>query len=515
VNVLLVNPNREQMPWPALPVGLCTVATAASRAGHDVEFLDLTFSKQPRRDTEIALRRRQPEVIALTIRNIDNCNFEAPHFYLTDIRDDVVRVARAAAPSATIVIGGSAVNVSPANIFDYLEADFAIVGEGEEAFPALLAALAGERKLSDVPGLLQRGKRHDLLLPILDTGRLARGEPQNGRAVVRDLEHSVRSEAQRWVDIKRYAAHGAPYSIQTKRGCALKCVYCVYNNIEGHGYRLRSAADIADEIETAFVNHQVKQFDFVDSTFNLPLSHARGLCEELARRALPVDYSTMGLNPAGVSRDLIDAMKRAGFKNVMCTPESASDVTLKTLQKGFTKKAVVRAAQALREAGMPTYWFFMLGAPGETLDTVRETFEFCERHIPPTDMVLFSTGIRVYAGTPLERICKDMGWFAEDDPLFLPSWFLSPDIDLTELYTLLVRAAERHTNWMTNAETVLSPGSAALMKGAMRMMGWKGPFWQHLPKVFRWATRFGARQKGLELARAAVLRIDDVAHHRG
>ena len=51
MKVLLVNPNREQVPWPAIPVGLCTVASATARRGHDVSVLDLAFSKQPGKDT--------------------------------------------------------------------------------------------------------------------------------------------------------------------------------------------------------------------------------------------------------------------------------------------------------------------------------------------------------------------------------------------------------------------------------------------------------------------------------
>ncbi len=514
MNVLLINPNREQMPWPAVPVGLCTVATSLAAAGHDVELLDLTFSKRPARATRGRVRRREPELVAVSIRNIDNCNFELPHFYLEEIRDQVIRVVREVRPSAKIVIGGSAVNVSPADCFEYLEADYALVGEGEQAMVELLAALERGSGLDAVSGLLQRGKCSDRLLPILDTGRLGRGEPPAGRAVVHDLDQASRSEPWRWVDLEKYAARGGPYSIQTKRGCALKCSYCVYNNIEGHAYRLRSAKSVADELEHAVREHGVRQVDFVDSTFNLPLHHAREVCEELARRALPVELSTMGLNPAGVTVELIQAMRRAGFKNVMCTPESASETTLKTLNKGFQKHAVVRAAKALREVGMPTYWFFMLGAPGETMDTVRETLSFCEEHIAPTDMVLFSTGIRVYAGTPLEATCKDMGWFERDDPLFYPSWFLSPELDLNELYTTLVRAAEAHPNWMTNAETVVSPAMAAMLKGALRVFGYKGPFWQHLPKVFSLASRVGVRQRGLAEHAETVRQIVDVAHHR-
>ena len=94
MKVLLINPNREQVPWPAIPVGLCTVATATARAGHDVSLLDLAFSKQPGKDTLARVRREQPDVVGLTVRNIDNCNFELPHFYLPEIRDEVVRSVR-------------------------------------------------------------------------------------------------------------------------------------------------------------------------------------------------------------------------------------------------------------------------------------------------------------------------------------------------------------------------------------------------------------------------------------
>jgi radical SAM superfamily enzyme YgiQ (UPF0313 family) len=502
------------MPWPAVPVGMCTVATALARAGHDVDVLDLTFSRDPARDTLARVRDSSPEVVGVTIRNIDNCNFESPVFFLDEVRNAVIASVRRGAPNATIVVGGSAVNVSPSDTLAYLEADHALVGEGEEAMPALLAALSGQQSLDTVPGLLRAGSRSSKRLPILDTGRLALGEPPTGRAVVHDLDTAARSEAWRWVNLRRYAARGGPYSIQSKRGCALKCSYCVYNNIEGHAYRLRSATGVADEIEEAVRDHGVRHVDFVDSTFNLPLSHARAICEELAHRALPVELSTMGLNPAGVSVELVRAMKQAGFKNVMCTPESASETTLETLKKGFGKRTVQRAAEVLKNAEMPTYWFFMLGAPGETMDTVTETLQFCEEHIPPTHMVLFSTAIRVYAGTPLERTCKDLGWFAEDDPLFLPSWYLSPQLDLSELYALLVRGAERHPNWMTNAETVVSPGVARIMKRALKLMGYSGPFWQHLPKVFSLASRVGARQRGLRHHADAMRDVADIAHHR-
>ncbi len=73
--------------------------------------------------------------------------------------------------------------------------------------------------------------------------------------------------------------------------------------------------EVVDELQEAVQEHGVRAVDFVDSTFNLPLSHARAICEELERRPLVgVELSTMGLNPAGVTPELVQAMKRAGFR---------------------------------------------------------------------------------------------------------------------------------------------------------------------------------------------------------
>jgi radical SAM superfamily enzyme YgiQ (UPF0313 family) len=507
VDILVINPNREQMPWPVMPVGACVVASALERAGHATRFLDLTFSKHPAKDVARAIAQRTPELVAIGIRNIDNCNFEAPLFYLPEIRDEVVRPIRELAPRSTVLVGGAAVNVAPGDVLDYLGADLALVGDGENACIDLVRALEhGDPPDSVVGVLTRRGPRP--ALPILDTGRRGRGEPPRGRALS-SFTRPVWSQAFRWIDSARYAARGTPYPIQTKRGCALKCAYCVYNNIEGHAYRLRDPENIVDELREVAA-HGIRHVELVDSTFNLPLHHARAVCEALERAELPLELSTMGLNPAGVSVELVRAMKRAGFTSLMCTPETASEVTLQTLQKGFNKAALVRTARALAAEKMPTYWFFMLGAPGETVASVKETLAFCAEHVPATDMVLFSTGIRVYSGTPLEAHCKQTGWFDADDPLFEPSWYLSPELDLGELYELLVSAAAAHPNWMTNAETVLSPVFAGLMKSAFRAIGWRGPFWLHLPKLFQLSARFGARQKGLRKTAEDLRRIQRI-----
>jgi radical SAM superfamily enzyme YgiQ (UPF0313 family) len=501
MRVLLINSNREQSPWPAAPIGLGMVACATADAGHEVSFLDLAFARNPAKEVRARAAEFRPDVIGISIRNLDNCNFDAPHFYLDEVREDVVKVAREVAGEAKVVIGGAAVNLAPWDILQHTEADYALAGEGEKALPDFLDGLVRGVELQTIPGVVdRRGKKPEPnYAPQFSGDRVFNGEPPAGRSQVEDFEVRGRSELHRWIDWSVYAAHGAPYPIQTKRGCALRCTYCAYNNIEGRTYRTREPKLIADEIEEAVKEYGVRAIDFVDSTFNIPEKHAVALCDELSRRKLPedVELSTMGVNPAAMSTELLESMRRAGFRHLMCTPESASNVTLKSLKKGFTRDQVVYAAEQLKKANMKTLWFFMFGAPGETVETIQESLEFCKRHVREEDVAMFTAGIRVYPGTPLEKECKAEGWFAEDDNLIRPSWYVAPTVTIADMYRLLIDGAIDHPNWTTAAEGILNPGIVSFIERGYRMFGGTGPLWARLPQMFRFMSKMGVRKKVL------------------
>jgi radical SAM superfamily enzyme YgiQ (UPF0313 family) len=501
MRVLLINSNREQSPWPAAPIGLSMVACATEQAGHEVSFLDLAFAKKPPRDVRERAAAFQPDVIGISIRNLDNCNFDAPRFYLDEVRDDVVKVAREVAVKAKVVIGGAAVNLAPWDILQHVGADYALAGEGEKALPDFLDGLARGVELQAIPGVVDRlGKKPEPnYAPQFSGDRVFNGEPPAGRSQVDDFEVRGKSELYRWVDWPTYVGHGAPYPIQTKRGCALRCTYCAYNNIEGRTYRTREPKLIADEIEQVVKEYGVRSIDFVDSTFNIPEKHAVALCDELSQRKLPedVELSTMGINPAAMSTELLQSMRRAGFRHVMCTPESASNVTLKSLKKGFNRDQVEFAAAQLKKANINTLWFFMFGAPGETVETIKESLDFCERHVRDEDVALFTAGIRVYPGTPLEKECKEAGWFADDDNLVRPSWYVAPTITIADMYRLLIEAAIDHPNWTTAAEGILNPGIVSFVERSYRFFGGRAPLWSKLPQIFRFMGKMGVRKKVL------------------
>ena len=98
MRVLLVSANQERSPDPVAPLGLCYVATATERAGHDVRVLDLCFSVDVDADVAAAVAEHRPEVIGLSLRNVDNCAYPDTVSYLPHYRR-VVRATRVATPA--------------------------------------------------------------------------------------------------------------------------------------------------------------------------------------------------------------------------------------------------------------------------------------------------------------------------------------------------------------------------------------------------------------------------------
>src|SRR5256714_7253957 len=131
VRVLLVSTNRERQPYPVVPNGLACVASALDAAGHNVRFLDLCFGRDPIARAETVARDFRPDVIGVSVRNIDNSDAIALQHYTPQARN-VLHALRGAAPSAKIVAGGAAFGVAPEALFRDLGVDYAVAGDGEE-----------------------------------------------------------------------------------------------------------------------------------------------------------------------------------------------------------------------------------------------------------------------------------------------------------------------------------------------------------------------------------------------
>lgn len=467
------NPTREMLLAP--PVGMAYVASAAQDAGHDVRFLDLSRSRRPAADLDRAIREHRPGVVGFSVRNLDNAIHQRFESHLHE-HDALIEVAHRG--GARVVLGGPAISLLAERSLDVLAADFAVIGEGEETFPALLAALDGGRDPGSIPGLAVRnGNGHAVTTP---PSRL----PRFGA-----------SGLERWIDWRAYGRSGFTWPIQTKRGCALQCTYCSYPALEGRQHRVRPAGEVVDEIERVSRVAKPRTFEVVDSTFNVPVEPALALCRELRRRKVRVNLTAMGVNPLGATEELFAEMEAAGFNSAMITPESASEQMLASFRKGFGRDAVERAAERIRRSKMACAWFFLLGGPGETEATVAETLDFIERRLDwERCLTIIFTGIRIHPGTALAASERAAGRLAAEDDLSRPVFYLSPEVRESWMIERINQTIARRPNVVHAGEGTPS-GWQKMLQRFLHGCGVAPPYWRFVPRYLAFPPIRGLRHR--------------------
>ena len=459
---------------PVLPNGLACVASALADAGHEVRFADLCFERDPMAASQRIAREFGPDVIGVSVRNIDNSDTIALRHYTPEAAD-ILRTLRTAAPQASVIAGGAAFGVAPESLFRELGVDYAVAGDGERAAVALVADLAAGRSPGALAGTVRAVNGETVFTPPAESA---------------DLDSLPRPSLHRWIDVKRYERRGATIPIQTKRGCVYKCVYCTYRNVEGWGYRLRDPDLVAEEIAELMREAGVRHFDFVDSTFNSPPRHAMRVCEAILRRGIDAHLETTNFTPAASSDELLALMRRAGFRSLGITAESASDPVLARLEKGFDAATVHAVAERVERAGIRTLWIFLVGGPGETRQTLEETLRFAGARLARGDAVYLTVGLRIYPGTTLHRIAIDEGVVAYGDSLLAPTFYFSPEMAFADTVTRLRTFAAHHPRFMFSADS-RSPLLPYLTRLAS-VLRLPRPHWRYMG-AFQRLARAGAR----------------------
>jgi radical SAM superfamily enzyme YgiQ (UPF0313 family) len=424
MRVLLISANTERINLPTFPLGLACVAQATLDRGHEVEWLDLMAERNP----EAAVKRRmetfQPQIIGISVRNIDDQDMADPRFLLEQARD-VVKLCKSVS-EAPIVLGGAGYSLFPESSLEYLRADMGIQGEGERAFPLLIESLEGSRSLSGLAGLYVRG--HGL---------------QGERAFVNDLD-SLPLPDPHLFSISAYEGEDFWVPVQTRRGCAMRCSYCSTETIEGHALRKRSPEQVVRWI-ARWVEAGIGRFQFVDNTFNIPPSYALALCSRLAEAQHPIIWRSL-LYPGELEEKLVKAMAKAGCREVSLGFESGCDEVLKEMNKHFRSKEVREAARKLSDCGIHTMGFLMLGGPGETRDSVEESLAFVSAL--NLDALKITIGIRIYPYTKLAKTAVQDGLIASDDDLLFPRFYMVRGLEGWLRETVAKKVTE-HPNWVT------------------------------------------------------------------
>lgn len=441
--VFLLATNTTTEPYPVYPLGMAVVARALADAGHEVRQFDFLASGRDAAGLENAIRRFSPDCVGLSLRNIDNVDSFSGEggWYLARTRE-LARLCREAS-GAPLVVGGPAFSIMPEEILAYLGADFGIVGEGEKAFPELLARLArGEQPerimRSSGPGLTGR----DMAPPLL----------------VREL-----------VDF--YVGGSGMANLQTKRGCPFRCVYCAYPCIEGRVLRLREPAAVVEDLARMHAEFGIGHVFFTDSVFNDPGGHYLQVAEALVKSGLNMKWAAF-FKPMPVTAGELALLKRSGLHAVELGTDAACDATLAGLGKSFDFSAALTFNQACVAQGIPVAHFVMFAGPGETMDTLREGLANLERL---EQCVVFAfSGIRILPGTRLLDIARAEGVLADDAPLLKPVYYFSPQVDVQAMHEAI------QASFAGRRERIFPPSEGQARMEIMRRFGYRELMWDKL-----------------------------------
>lgn len=276
--------------------------------------------------------------------------------------------------------------------------DHAAVGEPERAVLALAERLASGESGAGLPSLAWR-----------EEGQIRVSEE---RALVEDLDSlpfpdrdSIPS------DLFRFPLTGDPLTmISLSRGCPHSCIYCLAPLYYGRRERRRSAGSALAEIRECVRRHGIRHFIFWGEMVSSRRSVLVELCEALVREGL--DICWMGAARADqLDDELLALMRRSGCYMLTLGLESSSQAILDGVRKGLKVEDGIRAARAIRRAGIKVMGHFVVGLPGETEETARASRIFARRHC---DYAQFYCAVP-YPGTELAERGRAQGWLREAD----------------------------------------------------------------------------------------------------
>lgn len=362
MRVLLVQSWLGGSERPVYPLGLACLVPYLKQAGHEVRAYDPNLSADPYGGLERELSDFNPDVVGISLRNIDSTNKRKVVFYYPELARAAEAVKRRL-PSCKVVVGGSGFSMFASEIMDEVKTlDFGVPLEGERTLAALLGSLD---RPESVPGVYYRAGDG-----VRFTGHagLTQMEPSDSLAPDRQT-----------LPVSLYSNIPEAVGIETKRGCALGCIYCIYGFLNGKRIRLKSASKVADEIEALVSVHGLTNFTFIDSVFNIPKSHAEDICNEIIRRGIKARWSAW-YSEKHLDREFVELAERAGCMNFILSPDGFTDETLRKLGKNITNEEIVAAMLTLASHSRAevSYNFFK-NPPGQTLGGFLAMARFCVR----------------------------------------------------------------------------------------------------------------------------------------
>jgi radical SAM superfamily enzyme YgiQ (UPF0313 family) len=325
---------------------------------------------------------------------------------------DYMRWVKIANRYAETVIGGSAFTTYPVEMMNAVEANYGFQGQAENTFSDFLSELQNSRTEFKTPGVVWRDKGE-----IKSNPKITDGYEQSGR-INWDL-----------IDRKKYGKSYYPWAVITKTGCPFNCIFCDTHVTFGNRFITRRPEVIISELEENQIKWKLNKriYMFIDDIFNEPINWAKDLLEKIIQSNLKIGFCAI-IEPTSFDRELIKLLKLAGCSMAVGLLVSGSDKILEINKKGFSQSDIAEFLSICIEEKFPFMPQFMLGSPGETQETINETFDFINKFKLP--MIDIGIGVRIQKETELYKIAVDKNIISTESNLLYPHFYFEPSLSL-------------------------------------------------------------------------------------
>lgn len=393
MNVLLVNPvwiRKKGSIWKGVagampPLGLAYIASYIEKTGAKVRIIDMQVEFEP--FEEIAKKiTEKPDFIGITA--------------VTTIINDamgIVKICRRYFPGSKIVMGGVHPTFTPDEILGDQNVDYVIRGEGEESFRKLIS---GEKE-ENITGLSYRK----------NSGIVHNPDSE----LIKNLD-TLPMPAYHLLQVKRYTPSLGSYkrlpaiSMITSRGCPGKCTYC-FGSYLGGRIRMHSARYIIEEIKMLQKNYGIREIAFYDDTFTAFKKIVHEFCETVIRKKTDITWVCFARIDF-IEEEMLKLMKRAGCHQVLYGIESGNEEILKSIGKTAPLSKAKDAVEMTKKAGIECRTSFMLGNPGETEETLKQTIDFSIKL--DADLAMYNV-TTPFPGTKMYKWADENGYLMTKD----------------------------------------------------------------------------------------------------
>lgn len=401
MRILLTNSPLERKQAIIYPLGLAYIASVI--AENEIQCLDQSNALPPFAQLTGKLKDFGPEVVGISLRNIDSLTSSDIYSFFQSFVEIVVHIKKHS-PDAVIITGGAGFSLFGREVMEQVpEIDFGVYLEGEETFPDLLNHLDDPQF---VKGIYYREGNE-----IIFTG------------IRKPVDFDQVSIPRR--DVFDVSDYDGPFGVgvQTKRGCLFDCIYCTYPFLTGNQLRLRSPTKIGEEIEILYRDFHMREIYFTDNVFNIPVAHAAAICKEIIRRKLEISW-TAYFSEKSISEDFVKLALESGCKKFTFAPDGSNNPALKQLGKGTKREELIDAYQILENLGARFSCSFIWNYPGIGWRDFFDLISLIAQLVRMKNLVgLGLTSMRILPNTRLFNLAVEEGYIREDENLISPKYY--------------------------------------------------------------------------------------------